>query len=132
MVSELEKEALKQIMKRKTEGIPQNELWKILDTTSREGYRISTKLEKSGLVRRVKELHKGRWTYRLFPIIKEPKKITWNNLNDCPCFICKDLNRCGIGQQISPIYCKKQNEWIEKCKKEKELNNEKVDSDNQQ
>jgi predicted transcriptional regulator len=116
LVSKLEQEALKYIRMKSDEGIPQNELWKILKTTSREGYRISTKLEKNGFVKRVKEINKGRWTYRLFPVIKEPKKLEWNNLDNCPCFICKDLSKCGIRQEISPINCKKQNEWIKKCK----------------
>ncbi|MHA1754605.1 MAG: helix-turn-helix transcriptional regulator [Candidatus Odinarchaeia archaeon] len=115
MASELEERALKVIREYEKEGIPQNELWKIINTTSREGYKVSTRLERKGLIKRIKELHNGRWTYRLFPIIKKPKPIKWSSLNDCPCLYCKDLTKCGVGHQISPLKCNKQNNWLKKC-----------------
>lgn len=29
-----------------------------------------------------------------------------------PCLICDSLDRCGVGQQISPITCSNVNHWI--------------------
>lgn len=119
MISELERKALKLIKECEKEGVPQNELWKNLNTTSREGYRIFSRLEKGGLIRRVKELHKGRWTYRLFPVIKEAKNISYDKLNECPCFDCKELFRCGLGNDVSPSSCLKQNTWLKKIAEER-------------
>ncbi len=29
-----------------------------------------------------------------------------------PCLVCESLDRCGVGQQISPISCSNINHWI--------------------
>jgi hypothetical protein len=29
-----------------------------------------------------------------------------------PCLICDSLDRCGVGQQVSPISCSNINHWI--------------------
>ena len=47
-------------------GLLQSDLWKNLSLTSREGSRLSMRLEKNGLIKRKKVVAKGRWTYHLF------------------------------------------------------------------
>ncbi|MEM2110178.1 MAG: hypothetical protein QW327_06845 [Candidatus Odinarchaeota archaeon] len=120
MVSELERKALKIIKECGDTGLPQNELWKSLNTNSREGYRLSSKLERSGYIRRVKELYKGRWTYRLFPLVKVEKPITYDKLDNCPCFDCKELFRCGLGNDVSPVLCPRQNSWLRELEEQSE------------
>ncbi len=124
MVSELEKKALKIIKECGDTGLPQNELWKSLNTTSREGHRISSKLERNGQIRRVKELYKGRWTYRLFPIVKTEQPVKYDKLDDCPCFDCEDLQKCGVGNDVNPISCVKQNNWIKELEKQADSKSE--------
>jgi len=46
---------------------------------------------------------------------KAPKKVEKNSEGDLwstPCLICDSLDRCGVGQQISPISCAEINHWI--------------------
>lgn len=35
-------------------------------------------------------------------------------LFDIPCFICKHLERCGIGQERTPMECKCLSDWMKK------------------
>lgn len=108
-----EKAAYEAIRSAGHRGILQSDLWRCLNTNSREGSRIATKLEKKGLVRRARELCEGRWTYRLY--VDEPHQasdVIWRTLNNCPCFTCEQLPRCGPGQNISPNSCVILDKWL--------------------
>lgn len=107
--SDLEHRALQLVMASGEDGFLQSELWRILKATSREGSRISIKLEKKGLISRVNELHEGRWTYRLFAE-KHPPSI--DSIFDTPCIRCEDIERCGVQNIISPNLCKKLSQWL--------------------
>jgi len=113
-VSQLEEEAYELVLEAGSKGLLQSDLWKKLGVNSREGSRIAVKLEKKGLARRIKELYKGRWTYRLYANKEEEVPITWNTLNNCPCFTCRQITRCGASQPISPERCQKLTNWIRK------------------
>ncbi|MHA1238720.1 MAG: helix-turn-helix transcriptional regulator [Candidatus Odinarchaeia archaeon] len=113
-ISKCEEQALHLIQRSGENGIFQSELWKELGTNSREGSRISIKLEEKGLIKRKKQLKNGRWTYILYPVKSKPIKLTWNDLDGCPCFTCPDIAKCGIGQHISPITCEAQTAWLNK------------------
>ncbi|MHA1230348.1 MAG: helix-turn-helix transcriptional regulator [Candidatus Helarchaeota archaeon] len=91
-------------------GVLQSELWKFLGATSRLGSRLAVKLEEEGYIKREKELNKGRWTYRLYYIKKEPKKIEWDTLDNCPCFLCEALDICAAERATT---CKDLLNWIE-------------------
>lgn len=108
-----EKDAYEVIRSAGSKGLLQSDLWRSLNTNSREGSRIAQRLEKKGLVRRSRELCEGRWTYRLY--VDEKTQISdlmWCTLNNCPCFTCKNLTQCGEGQAISPTSCSDLNKWI--------------------
>ncbi|HDI01582.1 MAG TPA: transcriptional regulator [Candidatus Bathyarchaeota archaeon] len=105
----LYQKALKIIMEAGEEGILQSELWKLLGATSREGSRIALKLERRGLITRRRELHDGRWTYRLFPKIR---KISVASIVGCPCLTCPDAFRCAPGGVVDPVYCYDLSRWV--------------------
>jgi DNA-binding MarR family transcriptional regulator len=63
---DLKKRALKLILDKGTDGILQRDMWRELRATSREGSRISLRLEAKNLITRERELSKGRWTYRIY------------------------------------------------------------------
>jgi DNA-binding MarR family transcriptional regulator len=108
-----EKDAYEVIRSAGSKGLLQSDLWRSLNTNSREGSRIATKLEKKGLVRRSKELCEGRWTYRLYVDEKtEVSEVLWCTLDHCPCFTCKNLTQCGQGQTISPMECPMLDQWL--------------------
>jgi len=92
------------------EGILQMEIWKTLGTSSREVSRIALKLLERGSIERLKELHEGSWTYRIF---STKKPVTMDSIMDCPCVACYDIDRCATGPWVSPILCKKLTYWIE-------------------
>lgn len=107
--NELEHRALQLIVSSGDQGVLQSELWRKMDATSREGSRIALKLKNKGLIRRERELWKGRWTYRLYP---KRKPVSIDSILDCPCLTCPDDTRCGAYGAVSPNECDKLTEWI--------------------
>ncbi len=53
------------------DGLPQSELWKELDVSSRKGSRIAQKLEDRGLIEREEGVHNGNQTYILYPVVEK-------------------------------------------------------------
>ncbi|MHA1379852.1 MAG: helix-turn-helix transcriptional regulator [Candidatus Helarchaeota archaeon] len=113
-IKQAEDAALSHVQLAGNKGILQSELWRQLKLNSREGSRIAVKLERQGLVRRVKELSGGRWTYRLYSNEKSKptKNFSWTSLDNCPCFVCKNIKICGVGQTVNPILCQELDIWI--------------------
>ncbi|RLG91666.1 MAG: Lrp/AsnC family transcriptional regulator [Candidatus Hecatellales archaeon] len=105
-----------QIIKRSGEnGILQSNLWKEIKATSKEGSRITLKLVRSGLIRRKRELYRGKWTYRLIP---EKLPVNFDSLFDLPCTFCPDQERCGETKYITPEKCEKLTSYLMKNVKE--------------
>ncbi len=107
--NDLEHKALQFVMNTGPEGVLQSDLWRQLGASSREGSRISIKLENKSLIRREKELRDGRWTYRLFPK-RMPASI--DSIVNCPCLMCPDDPRCDPSGAISPQNCDRLTEWL--------------------
>ncbi len=107
--NDLEQKALQYIMNIGSKGVLQSDLWHKLGASSREGSRISIKLENKSLIRRERELREGRWTYRLFPK-RLPASI--ESIADCPCLMCQDNSKCDPSSTISPQNCEKLTEWL--------------------
>ena len=107
--NDLEHKALQFVMNTGPEGVLQSDLWRRLGASSREGSRISIKLENKGLIRREKELREGRWTYRLFPK-RMPASI--DSIANCPCLMCPDEPRCDPSSTTSPQNCDRLTEWL--------------------
>ena len=107
--NDLEQKALQFIMNTGFDGVLQSDLWHELGATSREGSRISLKLETKGLIRREKELREGRWTFRLFPK-RLPASI--DSIADCPCLMCADNPRCDPSSVTSPQTCDRLTDWL--------------------
>jgi DNA-binding Lrp family transcriptional regulator len=89
-------------------GILQSELWKVLGLTSRDGSRIASRLEKRRLIKREKVLEKGRWTYKLLPLVIP---IDTGSIEDAPCIRCPDEEKCFVDGEISPLTCLKIEGW---------------------
>lgn len=93
------------------QGILQSDLWKTLSVGSREGSRIALTLEKRGLIIR-EPVHQGRLkTFRLITVSNNIK-VSLDAIDDCPCFSCANLLRCGSGQPISPEKCEDLTRWL--------------------
>jgi hypothetical protein len=114
--NDLEQKALHYVVNTGYQGVLQSDLWRELGASSREGSRVSIKLEEKGLIRREKELQEGRWTYRLYPK-RLPASI--ETIIDCPCLLCPDNARCDPTTAISPKSCPKLTDWILNLGKEK-------------
>lgn len=111
-----EQEILRIIKDSQEEGILQSELWKKVNANSRDGSRAVLKLEKKGLIERRRELHEGRWTYR---IIAKHRFATVDSIADIPCAFCDLEGRCEPEAEISPINCKKLTKWLIEASKDK-------------
>jgi len=107
--NDLEQKALHYVVNTGYQGVLQSDLWRELGASSREGSRVSIKLEEKGLIRREKELQEGRWTYRLYPK-RLPASI--ETITDCPCLLCPENARCDPTTAISPKSCPRLTDWI--------------------
>ncbi len=106
---ELEYRALQVIINKGSEGILQCDLWREMESSGRDGSRISLKLENKNLINREKELFEGRWTYRLFAK-KQPIEI--NVLLDIPCVSCPNISKCEVNSEISPNLCSEMTRYL--------------------
>jgi predicted transcriptional regulator len=107
--NDLEQKAFQLIMNTGEEGLLQSELWRKMSASSREGSRVSIKLEKKGLIHRERELFKGRWTYRLY---SKRQPVSIDSIFTCPCLTCAESIRCGAGGRSSPNECDLLTQWI--------------------
>ena len=106
---DLENRALQIVMNKGSEGILQSDLWRELGANSRDGSRISLRLERKNLIKRKREMSNGRWTYRIF-IKRTPLEI--DSILDIPCVSCQNISMCETGGEISPIVCKNMTNWL--------------------
>ena len=107
---ELERRAFQLISEAGEEGLLQTEMWKRLGITGQEGSRIARRFEEKRIIRRRRELHDSRWTYRLISL---KKPVTMDTIGGCPCATCNDMDRCLPGQKISPFHCSLLTDWID-------------------
>jgi len=107
--NDLEQKALQLVMNTGDKGLLQSELWRKMKASSREGSRVSLKLERKGLVLRDRELSEGRWTYRLY---SKRQPVSIDSILACPCLTCGENVRCGAGSKSSPNECDQLTQWI--------------------
>lgn len=91
------------------DGILQSELWKKLSLTSRDGSRLSIRLERRSLIKREKVLENGRWTYKLVAI-KLPVDTSCIEL--APCLTCPVEHMCSVDGAVSPNTCVLIENWV--------------------
>ena len=106
---EQESKSIRLISEAGEEGLLQIKMRKMLGANSSEGSRIALNLLEKGVIKRQKELHGGRWTYRLY-FTRKP--VALNSIIDCPCMACDDIEKCIPGHFVSPIDCPRLNDWI--------------------
>jgi hypothetical protein len=92
----------KLVVERGKDGVLQSEIWKELGLTSRDGSRLAIRLERRGLIGRVKVLEDGRWTYKLTPL-RFPTDMA--SVERAPCIVCQYEAKCAIDGEISPYIC---------------------------
>jgi predicted DNA-binding transcriptional regulator len=99
----------KLVVERGREGVLQSEIWKELGLTSRDGSRLAIRLERRGLIGRVKVLEEGRWTYKLTPL-RFPTDMA--SIEKAPCIVCQYEPKCSIDGEISPYVCPWIGPWV--------------------
>jgi len=99
----------KLVVERGRDGVLQSEIWKELGLTSRDGSRLAIRLERRGLIGRVKVLEDGRWTYKLTPL-RFPTDMT--SIEKAPCIVCQYEPKCSIEGEISPYVCPWIGPWV--------------------
>ena len=92
-----------------SEGMLQADLYKKLKLSARNGARLSLKLERMGMVTRIKLLEKQRWTYKL---ILKKTPVSTASLEDAPCLVCPVEQRCSLDGEISPRTCVYIEDWV--------------------
>jgi predicted transcriptional regulator len=104
-----EQDVLRIVMELGDMGILQSELWKKLTADSREGSRAILRLEKKGLIARKKELHEGRWTYRVFA---KRRYSTIESIVDIPCAFCDLVGSCPQSWIMNSNKCQNLTKWL--------------------
>jgi len=90
------------LAERESDGMFQSELWKKLKLSSRDGSRLSLKLERMGTITREKLLENDRWTYKL---ILKKTPISTQSIENAPCLVCTVEQKCSLDGEISPKTC---------------------------
>jgi predicted DNA-binding transcriptional regulator len=99
----------KLVVERGKDGVLQSEIWKELGLTSRDGSRLAIRLEKRGMIKRVKVLDDGRWTYKLTPL-RLPANIS--SMESAPCIVCPVEGKCSMTTEINPFTCPLIGPWV--------------------
>ncbi len=99
----------KLVVERGRDGVLQSEIWKELGLTSRDGSRLAIRLERRGLIGRVKVLEEGRWTYKLTPL-RFPTDMT--SIEKAPCIVCQYEPKCSVEGEVSPYVCPWIGPWV--------------------
>jgi len=99
----------KLVVERGRDGVLQSEIWKELGLTSRDGSRLAIRLERRGLIGRVKVLEEGRWTYKLTPL-RFPTDMT--SIEKAPCIVCQYESKCSVDGEVSPYVCPWLGPWV--------------------
>jgi predicted DNA-binding transcriptional regulator len=99
----------KLVVERGRDGVLQSEIWKELGLTSRDGSRLAIRLERRGLIGRVKVLEDGRWTYKLTPL-RFPTDMA--SIEKAPCIVCQYESKCSIDGEVSPYVCPWIGPWV--------------------
>ncbi len=99
----------KLVVERGRDGVLQSEIWKELGLTSRDGSRLAIRLERRGLIGRVKVLEEGRWTYKLTPL-RFPTDMT--SIEKAPCIVCQYEPKCSVDGEVSPYVCPWIGPWV--------------------
>jgi len=99
----------KLVVERGRDGVLQSEIWKELGLTSRDGSRLAIRLERRGLIGRVKVLEEGRWTYKLTPL-RFPTDMT--SIEKAPCIVCQYESKCSVDGEVSPYICPWLGPWV--------------------
>src|SRR5271170_6611103 len=108
----------KLVVERGKDGVLQSEIWKELGLTSRDGSRLAIRLEKRGMIRRVKVLDDGRWTYKLTPL-RLPANIS--SMESAPCIVCPVESKCSVTTEVNPFTCPLIGPWVMKEHRDSEL-----------
>lgn len=105
---EIEEKVLK-LIKSKTNGILQNELWKTAKIDSSKCSRIVTKLEKEGLISREQDSSKGSKTYLI-----KAKEIKQEKDKNYRLLLIEDIfSPCtGCSIECIPEHCMQLSEWV--------------------
>ena len=91
-----------------SDGMLQSDLYKKLKLSARNGARLSLKLERMGMVSRIKLLVEERWTYKL---VLKKTPISTASLENAPCLVCPVEQKCSLDGDISPRTCNLIEEW---------------------
>jgi len=100
------------LLNKEENGILQTDVWKKLKLSTKDGSRLSLKMEKMGYITRQKILKNGRWTYTLF-IEKAP--ISFESITDAPCLTCTVEQKCSLENELpepSPRNCELIEKWV--------------------
>jgi hypothetical protein len=109
---ELKQKILETIRKRK-EGIRRKDLWKTSKIKSEIGTKALLELIKNGKIIQTEEYIDGKKVQYLRLPMKKLKMIPIESVKDLPCIPCNDYGFCSEMGNLTPINCKKLDEWLE-------------------
>lgn len=106
---DLTSQVYKMVVEKGGDRVLQSEIWKELKLTSRDGSRLAIRLERRGLLGRVKTLEGGRWTYKLTPL-RLPTDMA--SIEKAPCITSPHESGCYVDGEINPLVCPSIGPWV--------------------
>lgn len=97
------------VVENKKGGVLQSVIWKELGLSSRDGSRTAIRLERMGMIKRVRVLNDGHWTYKLTPL-RVPADVS--SVESAPCINCPVESKCSANSDVSPFSCPLIGPWV--------------------
>lgn len=107
------KEKILEIIKKKKEGINRKELWRVAKIKSENGTKALIELIKEGEIVQIERYIDGKKIQLLKFQIRALKILPLDGVKDLPCLPCGDFNTCSEIGNLTPISCKKLEDWLE-------------------
>ena len=80
---------------------------------------MAVRMEEQEQVHKKKNSISSKLLHEEYAAPKDELRLGRTYLGGCPCFICKEINACGAGQEISPILCPELRIWVQELAKRK-------------
>ena len=91
------------------EGIEQTTFSQRINVPEKKFLNLVEPLVQAGYLDRKLVDKNGKKTFWFYPV-KGLKN--WGGIGTCPCVNCSELEKCGVGQMVSPESCQDLFEWV--------------------
>ncbi|MFX1486768.1 MAG: hypothetical protein ACFFBS_06720 [Promethearchaeota archaeon] len=80
---------------------------------------MAVKMEEQEQVHKKRNHISSGLLYEEYPASKDELRPRPTYRDGCPCFTCRNITACGVGQEASPISCSEIGIWVQELARRK-------------